>query len=181
MQLGRGAFAAETFADGTMTLYLTNNTITKNIEPILGTGLRLSAYGTSTLRAYLKNTIVWETGSDIKMFLSGFSTLTVTTDFSIVGDVDTSEGGTYNDNGSNLSIDPLLRSDYHLTAASPARDKGICGIKTPPLYIYSRIAPYDDIDGNARPGFNIILGCDIGADEFRFPWTLFNSVFRKKQ
>jgi len=46
---------------------------------------------------------------------------------------------------------------------------------------YERYALYVDIDGDARPGWNEELGCNIGADEYRFPWILFNSVTTKKQ
>ena len=110
------------------------------------------------------------------------TTLSVTADFSIIGDVDNSSGGTYTAKSSVLNTDPLLKPSYHLTGASPARDSGICGIKVPVFntYIYIRTAPYDDIDGNARPGYNTTLGCDIGADEYTFPWILFNPLFTKK-
>jgi hypothetical protein len=77
-----------------------------------------------------------------------------------------------------------LNADYHLSGASPAKDKGICGLKIALLgggFFYSRIAPYDDLDGDLRPGYGIISGCDIGADEYRFPWILFNPAFIKKQ
>jgi hypothetical protein len=62
---------------------------------------------------------------------------------------------------------------------SPAKNRGICG----EIHWgggYERYAPYDDIDGDARPGWNVELGCDIGADEYRFPWILFNPVITKQ-
>ena len=75
---------------------------------------------------------------------------------------------------------PALNDSYHLTGTSPAKNNGICG-EINWGGGYERYALYDDIDGDARPGWNEELGCNIGADEYRFPWILFNSVTTKKQ
>lgn len=108
----------------------------------------------------------------------GLSSIAVTSDYSIIGKVE-NDGGTYIAKGSNLNVNPLLNANYHLTGASPAKDKGICGLTL--LGHYSRIAPYDDIDGDLRPGYGIISGYDIGTDEYRFPWIMFNPAFMKHQ
>jgi len=42
-----------------------------------------------------------------------------------------------------------------------------CGFKPLIFGNYIRIAPYDDIDGDRRPGFGELTGCDIGANELR--------------
>lgn len=180
---GGGAISAETAGSGTMDLYLTNNTITKNTALIQGAGINFIASDNSSLAAYLKNTIVWEEGTDIFMQrFAGLNSINVTADYSIIGDVDNSSGsgGTYTAESSVLNTDPLLNAGYRLSGASPARDSGSCGIKLPPPFnFYIRTAPYDDIDGDSRPGYNTTLGCDIGADEYRFPWILFNPLFGK--
>ncbi|RTZ96017.1 MAG: hypothetical protein DSY90_11800 [Deltaproteobacteria bacterium] len=79
-----------------------------------------------------------------------------------------------------IDADPVLNSTYHLTAGSPAKDAGICGYKTGggSFWQYHRIAPYEDIDGDKRPGWGKLMGCDVGADEYRFPWILFNPATR---
>ena len=67
--------------------------------------------------------------------------------------------------------DPRLDTSGHLHNGSPAIDAGICGFKG---ITYHRIAPYEDMDGDKRPGYGKLLGCDIGADEFHaFPWPAF--------
>ena len=78
-----------------------------------------------------------------------------------------------------ISGDAKLNSTYHLTSGSPAKNAGICGYLTGGgPYQYHRIAPYDDIDGDKRPGWGKLMGCDVGADEYRFPWILFNPATR---
>ena len=123
----------------------------------------------------MENTIISNDTIDIAIDRYNTSTLEVKTAYSIFSVVDNS-GGTFTES-SNLKVDPLLDAHYHLTGASPAKDKGICGIAAPVQYF--RIAPDDDIDGDARPGWNVELGCDIGADEYRFPWIMFSPAFTK--
>jgi hypothetical protein len=68
--------------------------------------------------------------------------------------------------------DPLLLNDGHLRTSSPAVNTGICGEINGMQY--TRIAPYDDIDGDTRPGEGILFGCDVGADEhYGFAWNMF--------
>ncbi len=80
----------------------------------------------------------------------------------------------HNDNGTD---DPLLMDDGHLSSGSPAINRGICGTwYYDPLrhqIVYRRIAPLTDRDGDPRPGDGAMGGCDIGADEYRFPWLMF--------
>lgn len=173
-----GAVAVAVGVSGTMELTMTNNTIINNQAATKADGLSLYT-NEGTIEAFLKNTIVWEEGTDIFMEKAGSSTLSLVADYSIFGEV-INVNGTYEDKSSNLHVDPLVNAEYHLTGASPAKDKGLCGLT---LFFghYSRIAPYDDIDGDLRPGDGTILGCDIGADEYRFPWILFNPAFTRHQ
>lgn len=168
-----GAMLAATGSAATMTLTLTNNTISNNQAATKADGISLFT-NNATITAFLRNSIVWN-GSDIYMEKAGSSTLSVTADYSIIGEV-TNINATYPIKASNLNVNPLLNATYHLTGASPAKDKGICGLT---VIIYSRIAPYDDIDGDPRPGWGMTSGCDIGADEYRFPWIMFNPAFTK--
>ena len=57
--------------------------------------------------------------------------------------------------GTNLTVDPLLTPDFHLTAGSPMRDAGI------------RSAANIDLDGEPRvmTGPSGFFRADIGADE----------------
>ncbi len=174
---GGGAIQAVAGGTGTMELILTNNTISNNIAPTKGVGISLYSAQTAAITAFLKNTIVWENGTDISMEEMESSTISLMADYSIVGEVNNVAGGTYTDKSSNIHVDPLLTTNYHLSSGSPAKDTGVCGLVGIILPIYSRIAPYDDIDGDARPGDGIKFGCDIGADEYRFSWTLFNPAF----
>jgi hypothetical protein len=54
---------------------------------------------------------------------------------------------------------------------SPVINAGICGLHKGHFYI--RFTPYDDIDGDKRPGDEQESGCDIGADEYHFSWPMF--------
>ncbi len=75
--------------------------------------------------------------------------------------------------------DPGLDSTYHLTSGFAAKDAGLCGYLTGSgPFQYHRVAPDEDIDGDPRPGWGKLTGCDIGADEYRFPWILFNPATR---
>ncbi len=80
----------------------------------------------------------------------------------------------HHDNGTD---DPRLRDDGHLPSGSPAINRGICGTwyynwRTHKIE-YRRIAPLTDRDGDPRPGDRALGGCDIGADEYHFPWPMF--------
>lgn len=76
----------------------------------------------------------------------------------------------------NGTDDPRLKTDGHLPSGSPAINKGICGRWFNDMQghrFYYRTAPMDDRDGDPRPGTGATGGCDIGADEYRFPWPMF--------
>ena len=80
----------------------------------------------------------------------------------------------HHDNGTD---DPRLRDNGHLPSGSPAINRGICGMWIiDPVHgnrFYYRIAPQTDRDGDPRPGNGATGGCDIGADEYHFPWPMF--------
>ncbi len=108
--------------------------------------------------------------------------LNCSTDYSILGEYQTKGSVTYSPTH-EVDADPRLNSSYHLTSGSSAINAGICGYKTGSgsFWQYHRIAPYDDIDGDPRPGYGKLTGCDIGADEYRFPWILFNPATRARR
>jgi hypothetical protein len=86
-----------------------------------------------------------------------------------------SDPGNYHQSA-NLTDDPRLTGNGHLLASSPAIDVGICGMWMLDMQnnsVYHRIAPLDDIDGDRRPGYGRTIGCDIGADEYKFSWPMF--------
>lgn len=68
--------------------------------------------------------------------------------------------------GSNtITADPLLNTTYHLKSGSPAINHGmVTNVST-------------DIDGDPRP---VGGAYDIGADEYRSSWILFNPVITKQ-
>lgn len=165
---------------GTMNLSLTNNTVSNNLATYPAGGILFSSSGSAQIIAELTNTIVWgNNNSDIYINQYDTSTTAVNSYYSMIGVVQ-NDGVTSSYHGyNNIHKNPVLNANYHLTGTSPAKNKGICG----EIYWgggYERYAPYDDIDGDARPGWNAELGCDIGADEYRFPWILFNPVITKQ-
>lgn len=176
-----GAINAAAAGNGTMVLTLTNNTISNNQASSQGGGIILSSFNTATITAELTNTIVWgNNNSDIYINQNDSSTTTVTPYYSMI-DIVAGVTSSYKSGMHNLHINPALNANYHLTGMSPAKDNGLCGEIHEDSGFYERFAPYDDIDGDARPGWNVELGCDIGADEYRFPWILFNPAFMKHQ
>jgi hypothetical protein len=107
--------------------------------------------------------------------------LTFSADYCILGEHSIKGSVTYASTH-ELDADPGLNSTYHLTSGSPAKDAGLCGYLTGiGPYQYHRVAPNDDIDGDSRPGWGKLMGCDIGADEYRFPWILFNPATRGRR
>jgi len=68
------------------------------------------------------------------------------------------EDGDFVGQEGNISADPLLTEDYHLSACSPAINAGT-----------GASAPAQDIDGESRP---IGTAVDIGADEYGAPCWL---------
>ena len=94
----------------------------------------------------------------------------VNASYSDIGDVFLFSGEEeYNPYGVILNENPLFFNpafgNYHLTSDSPCKDIAQCG-----FYIsdaYYRVAPYIDFEGEGRPGYGMVYGCDIGADEFQ--------------
>ena len=174
-----GAIYVGAGGTGIMNLVLTNNTISNNLATYPGSGILFSSSGSAQITGDLTNTIVWgNNDSDIFFNQYDTSTTAVNSYYSMIGVVQ-DDGFTSSYLGyHNIHKDPALNANYHLTGTSPAKDKGLCG----EIHWgggYERFAPYDDIDGDARPGWNVELGCDIGADEYRSPWILFNPAFMK--
>ncbi|PIE56827.1 MAG: hypothetical protein CSA34_02365 [Desulfobulbus propionicus] len=152
-----------------LTADLTNVTVTNNHAEGYGGGLSATSIDTSTLTINLTNAIIHSNsadsaGNDLRLIgQPGGSTNTTNVRYSIIGEV-VNHGATWNDNGHNLEVNPHLNSSYHLRSGSPAIDAGICGELD--WVLYTRIAPYFDIDGDPRPPFPALTGCDIGADEY---------------
>lgn len=163
---------------------LINDTITGNQWGSWGAGIHLfsTRSGKATLR--IVNTIAWGNtsiyGADDLYYMEDDtqqdSTTTVEAWYSDIGRKYTPPqfSGTFTDKGGNVSEDPKFKHGYHLRPGSPAIDAGICGALVFPDFQYVRIAPYDDFEGDMRPGFGSIYGCDIGADEYiagqAMPW-----------
>lgn len=157
-------------------LKLVNSTITDNICLNNGCGLAISGGNTSQLTISMDNTILYGNRSsqdhaadDLYIAENDASTIKFTGDYSILGAYG-KVGNPQDSFNHGIYEDPYLDSTYHLKQGSPAIDAGICATN---YIVYWRIAPYDDIDGDRRPGYGILLGCDIGADEYHFPWPTF--------
>lgn len=136
----------------------------------MGEGVNVFSVNSAQSTVDITNSIVWgnsneETTRAIYIYQDASSNSTVNASYSILGEIVNSfaNPGTYNDNGYNFNVDPRLTSSYHLTPGSPAIDAAQCGYNA---IIYHRVAPYDDIDGDSRPGYGKLTGCDIGADEY---------------
>jgi hypothetical protein len=174
-----GALGLETYSTGNVEVALTNNTITENQCQAGGGGILVSTHNQGVASLYIRNTIVWGNigSTDLHILQNDLtSTAAVYANYSLIGIIYDGWGcytavETYNK-------DPMLGSGFRLLSGSPARDSGLCGGYLFGKYV--RIAPYDDIDGDARPGYGVISGCDIGADEYTFPWFLFNPALRKQ-
>jgi hypothetical protein len=155
----------------TIDFFITNSTIVANhsIGPDDGAAVYVVASEDSRATFNLKNAIVWgndKVGVARDFFIRDFASAitTVNASYSDIGEIYLpSNPGTYNDNGNNLSVNPALDSRYRLADASPVIDKAQCGYML--LNVYQRVAPFDDIDGEKRPGDGVLSGCDMGADE----------------
>lgn len=174
-----GALGLETYSTGNVEVALTNNTITENQCEAGGGGILVSTHNQGVASLYIRNSIVWGNigSTDLHILQHETSTASVYANYSLIGIIYDGWGcytavETYNKN-------PMLGSGFRLSSGSPARDSGLCGGYFFGKYV--RIAPYDDIDGDARPGYGMTAGCDIGADEYTFPWLLFNPLFLRKQ
>ena len=174
-------FEIETQGTSTISLTSINNTITDNFNSRWrGYGFSALAFDTSHLMLTFNNTILYGnhgSAQDEELYFqqSDTATLTFSADYSILGTHNILGSVSYSSTN-EIHGDPQLNSTYHLQKGSPAIDAGLCGewINNGWFYLYKRIAPYDDIDGDNRPGFGKIFGCDIGADEYKpFSWPMF--------
>jgi hypothetical protein len=156
--------------DGNVTVTFTNCTITENTSP--GTyDINTFSQNSAQLNFNMINTIF---NGTMYCGQSETATLSVSTDHCLVPFLPPhSEGSvTYTSADEIHSYVMGLDDRYHLQQGSPAIDTGICGKWSGTGY--TRIAPYDDIDGDKRPGWGKTIGCDIGADEYKpFPWPMF--------
>ncbi len=155
------------------TASLVNTTIVDNICTNKGCGIEAYGNANSHLTLYVTNSIIYANGSSDLYLNEQQSSATVNYmgEYNIVGEY-SATGTPGHTTLHETNANPKLNGACHLTGSSPAIDMGICGKWVDPLY--SRIAPYKDIDGDKRPGFGKLFGCDIGADEYKpFPWPAF--------
>lgn len=158
---------------------ITNCTFVNNLTPNTTGGN--GVYNANHSNPILRNTIMWDTRKETHQ-INNDSSVPVISYSDIQGCI---ASGSWNsscgeDDGHNMTSAPRFVDaacgDLHLKKGSPAIDTGICGarINNGGNITYERIAPYDDIDGDKRPGFGKVSGCDIGADEYKpFSWPMF--------
>ena len=173
-----------------LSLSMTNTTISGNYNSSAGGGpgaMGIYAFDGAKCTIRLINTIVRGNSAfigpdDFFLDQDTSATLDFSADYSILGEYETQGSVSYTSTH-EVEGDPALNPTYHLSSGSPAKDAGICGYLTGggPLYQYHRVAPYDDIDGDKRPGWGKLMGCDVGADEYQFPWILFNPATRGRR
>jgi hypothetical protein len=156
-------------------LTLTNNTLSRNsfVKSSQYGALGVTAYdGSSYVKVDLINNIIWgnhtqiggHTDIRIRADANSGSQAIVDARYPIIGEVEVVGAGKFIGT-ENQNIDPELDGTGHLENGSPAIDAAQCGYYVYP--IYQRVAPYDDIDGDQRPGSGKLTGCDIGADEYK--------------
>ncbi len=158
------------------TLTLVNNTIANNTcNTCDSAGMNVHAYDSSQPDIIMRNTILRgnhnaQQNRDLYLFEQSGANITFSALYNIMGVYDYSGTPDYT-SSHELHLDPHLDGNYHLTSASPAINAGQCGFNA---ITYIRVAPYDDIDGDLRPGYGALTGCDIGVDEYiPFPWPMF--------
>ncbi len=166
----------------------TNDTITDNICTNTGAAVQVIAENFGDIQISMTNSILkgnqaGYSPTDLSlqegMFDDYSGTVSFSADYCIIGDYTLRHGTPTYNSTHEIDGDPALNSTYHLTSGSVAKNAGLCGYLTGSgPYQYHRIAPYDDIDGDKRPGWGKLTGCDIGADEYRFPWVLFGPATR---
>ena len=166
----------------------TNDTITDNTCTNRGAAVQVIAEHFGDIQVNMKNSVLQGNHADYSpmdlsllegMFDDYSGTVNFSADYCIIGDYALRHGTPTYTSIHEIDADPALNPTYHLTSGSPAKDAGICGYLTGGgPYQYHRVAPYDDIDGDKRPGWGKLIGCDVGADEYRFPWILFNPATR---
>lgn len=151
---------------------MTNDTVTGNFCQGINGGIYLRADESSTIDLDIINSIVWGNyggGATNDLFAwarpdPGYvSTADINARYSDVGVVQTVYNGTYTPGTGMVNVDPKTEHDGHLSENSPVRGLAQCGSN---IIVYQRVAPYDDIDGEDRPGWGSLLGCDMGADQF---------------
>ncbi|MBW1982922.1 MAG: DUF1565 domain-containing protein [Deltaproteobacteria bacterium] len=148
---------------------LTNNTIAGNYGDSRGGGISIYSHQGGLMTLKLVNNIIWANSTN-PTWGSG-------------DDVHYWEDDTSADSSTTIEAwytDPLFvnaaRGNYHIRSKSPAVDAGWCGTLNYDLS-YTRVAPYDDFEGDSRPGDIAFFGCDLGADEYvakqtAMPWLL---------
>ncbi len=160
-------------------LVLTNNTVSNNINGQNPDNAGITVYcgDSSVADVSMTNTILsgnhlLDEDKDLFLRQTTSGQITFIADYNIINAYGSEGTPTYTSTH-ELNVDPQLDSTYHLLTGSPAIDAGQCGYDL--LDIYKRVAPFNDIDGDKRPGSGKLLGCDIGADEFMrlFPWPIF--------
>ncbi len=161
---------------GILNFSLLNSTVTtlQTSNPWI---LKADAVDTSTSTLRLTNTLLTgatSTGQTTFIYQRDTAAIDVSADYSILGTphILVSDPNKVTWTSTNeVYGDPRLDTSGHLHNGSVAIDSGICGFNA---FGYHRIAPYEDMDGDKRPGDGESLGCDIGADEFHaFPWPAF--------
>jgi hypothetical protein len=168
-----GAIAGYSFKDSQNSLRMINSTITDNPRY----ELKISAANASTASTSLINSIVtdsYASWKDLQIAQHDTAVASLTATYCILGEHEETGGATYS-SSNGVHGDPLLSATYHLDKGSVAIDAGQCGFyRIIPVLKYIRVAPYDDIDDDRRPGDQALWGCDIGADEFKvFSWPMF--------
>jgi hypothetical protein len=143
-----------------LTIDLTNTTISANSAGRGGGIYVENQYASNTAVLNLKNVILWGNsageGGDLLTEATPGNTV-ISAEHSDLGDVVLGAGGTFNDLGGNLNVAPGFGTDFHLAPGSPMVDAGT-----------NAGAPATDIDGDARPldgDGDTVATTDIGADE----------------
>ncbi len=154
---------------GGISARLINNTLVNND---IGIEIYKHEYIGGGAGVSLVNTIVWNNGDDI--YLTGDGG--VSASHSNIGTINNA-GGTFHDDGTNMSVDPLFRDpanrDYRLTKNSPLIDAGInMEEREGDLFQNGHPGtPDHDFEGDNRPldgnGDGMAVS-DIGADEYTF-------------
>ncbi len=151
--------------NGTTQATFTNNTVSGNT----GTGGAVTAFANAgTVQVNAANSIFWgNTVGTANIDVTEFTGASVHfyNEYSDVQSTASVPVGRYVDLGGNIGLDPKFvntaTDDYNLQTTSPLVNAGVCEKGTPA----SRVAPYDDLWGNFRPGPGYPLQCDIGDYE----------------
>jgi hypothetical protein len=173
-------------SEGTLNFSIINNTLSNNYLGIL-------IGGRADLGAVMNGDVVNNiiANNEVGLSIDSDFTATVSNSYNLV--YNNGNNG-YTPGPGTLTMDPQFigGGNYRLRLGSPAIDSGICGkwilfprpFPQPPKFIYTRIAPYEDFEGDPRPEFGSATGCDIGADEYieePFPWEIFMPAIKKKK